>query len=136
MPDLGAVLDRAAVRVEEALATSGCTVDLRAPVDPAGAAADPVTLAVSGVANAPFAASVPAIVAEKPGSDDGQPARGGKNPAATVVLPPGPVVPLRTEVVVRTCRDAALVGRVYAATLVRRNLAGVVQVVDAERVSG
>lgn len=132
--DLGAVLDRAGPQITELLATSGMTVALRVPVDPASAVADPATLTAVAVPNTPYSAAVPAILVETQGSSDGKPARGGNTPYARVVIGPDWDVADRTEVVVEASRDSRLVGRVYAVKGIVRNVAGIVQVLSGELV--
>lgn len=133
MPDLGAVLAGGEAVVDQVLATSGCTIGLRRPHDPAGDHVDPATLAVTDSTKPKYATGVPAVVAPASSSSDGQPARPAGAPSVRVVLrdeDAGSQVEPRDEVVVETSRDAAMVGAEYAVTLVQRFGTGIVVVLQ------
>lgn len=130
MTDLGTVLAKAEDVVDGVLATSGCTVGLRRPHDPAGDHVDPATLAVSDATNVKYATGVPALVGAGAASSDGQPARPASTTGAQVVLREQDAAQVRErdEVVVETSRDATLVGAEYAVGSIQRTPAGIVAV--------
>jgi hypothetical protein len=132
VPDLGAVLAGAETVIDGVLDTSGCTVGLRRPHDPAGDHVDPATLAVTGSVRAKYATGVPALVAPAGGSSDGKPARPASLPGARVILKDeqAGTVQARDEVVVETSRDPALVGVEYAVTAIQRASVGVVVILQ------
>ncbi len=140
MVDLAATLTRAERDVDQAILTSACTVTLRRPRDPAGAAVDPVTLVPEDGVQAAYAQGVPAIVT--PATRDVQvsdklPARPAGKATVQVLLRDEDAVEvqLRDEVVVETSRDAALVGAEYAVTLIQRSSAGIVVLLSASPVT-
>jgi hypothetical protein len=129
--DLGLVLGGAESVVDAVIDTSGCTVGLRRPHDPAGDPVDPATLAVTDSTRAKYATGVAALVVPASSTSDGQPARPAGAQTVRVIVKDedaGAQVLARDEVVVETARDAALVGQEYAVTLVQRSSVGVVAV--------
>jgi hypothetical protein len=130
VPDLGSVLVKAETVVDGLLATSGCTVGLRRPHDPAGDHVDPATLAVTDSTNAKYATGVPALVGVDTPSSDAQPARPASALGVRVALRDQDAAQVRDrdEVIVETSRDPSLVGVEYAVTLVQRTPVGVVAI--------
>jgi hypothetical protein len=129
MPDLGLILGGAETVIDAVIDTSGCTIGLRRPHDPAGDAVDPATLAVVDSVRAKYATGIGAVVAPASSSSDGQPARPAAAQTVRVIVKDEDAsaqVLARDEVVVETSRDAVLVGQEFAVTLVQRSSVGVV----------
>jgi hypothetical protein len=128
--DLGTVLVKAESVVDGLLATSGCTISLRRPRDPAGDHVDPATLAVTDTTTTAYATGLAAIVGVDASTSDRLPARPVSVSGVRVVLRDEDAAQVqdRDEVVVETSRDPALVGAEYAVTQVQRSPVGVVAV--------
>jgi hypothetical protein len=138
MPDLSVLLDRAGLRLDELLATSGTTVDLQRGPDPAGAPVDPATLAPVVEAASTYAAARPALVTELAGANDGLAARTA-NPGDVVVVlgrSGGDLDDVRERDVVQVgaCRDPRLAGNRYVVRGVRGGSAGVALLLTASLV--
>lgn len=134
--DLGALLDGAAPLVADAIRTSGTTVTFTRPTGDTAVTVDPDTLAVSGSAPQALHSAIPAIVQAL--SAAGEPLGPDRTWQATsyriLVLPS--VTDLREgdSGVVVSSRDPQLRNYRLRVAHVRTDTAGIVRVLECERV--
>lgn len=130
--DLGQVFSTAQAAVESALASSGTTVRVQRPSDEP-AVVDPVTLDRTDPDPDVLAASEPALIAPL---TDSVTLAGTATPVQVedkVVILPASITDLQEqdEIVVLTCRDPLLLGRVLVVIGILESSAGVARLLHA-----